>query len=87
MELRIRTLLNLMLLLYTYSQHTSKTEGGHRSIIDDASGQSIRRNQLLGRFVSWKNRTLELVRMSSKSDSQLQEAVQGDNADLHEKPA
>jgi hypothetical protein len=50
--------------------------------VDNASRQNIRRNQVLRSFISWKNRTLKLVRMSVKSDSQLQEAIVGDNSEL-----
>ena len=55
--------------------------------VGDISRQSIRQNQVLRRFISWKNRALKLVRMSSKSGSQLQDAAVGKVSNLHKKPA
>jgi hypothetical protein len=46
------------------------------------SRQSIRRNQILRNFISRKNRTLKLLRVSEKSDFQLQEMVMGNNPGL-----
>jgi hypothetical protein len=55
---------------------------------NDTSRQSMCRlgNQILRNFISRKNRTLELFRVSEKYDPQLQEIVWGDNPDLHDGP-
>ena len=59
----------------------------NRKNAGDISRQSISQNQLLRRLISWTYRALKLVRMSSKSDTQLQQVAVGDNSNLHKKPA
>ena len=52
-----------------------------------ASRQRIRQDQILRNFISWKNRTFELVRMSWKCYSASTWYCMGENPDLHEEPA
>jgi hypothetical protein len=39
--------------------------------VSDASRQAIRQNQILRKFISWKDGTLKLLWMTLKSESQL----------------
>ena len=77
----------LDLVLFFTLGNTSVTQETDTNQKGDISRQNIRQDQVLRRFISWKNRALKLVRTSSKSDSQLQEAAVGDNSNLHKKPA